>query len=163
MKAMKRSLVFGAGNRLKTDDGVGIRVIHFLLEHHPDLETIADLEDGSLAGADVLPAFSGRDRVLIVDALLTGGEPGSVVVYTPSPSNPWPSRFSLHQAGLLDALAQLELLGQTPDIQVVGVIAEDVETPGMELTPCVEAAIPTAARAVRTALLAAPRRRERTP
>jgi hydrogenase maturation protease len=155
----KRSLVFGAGNRLKTDDGAGILVLEYLREHDPGLGTIADLEDGGLAGADVLPLFAGRDRIVIIDALLSGGEPGSVVAYVPDRSTPWPSRYSLHQTGPLEALAQLALAGQSPDVRVVGIVAEDVDSPGMEPTPRVGAAIPAAARAVRDALMAAPTER----
>jgi len=151
----KRSLVFGAGNRLKTDDGAGLLVLDYLRAHDPGLGAVADLEDGGLAGADVLPLFSGRDRIVIIDAVLSGGEPGSVVAYVPDRSTPWPPRFSLHQAGPLEALAQLALAGCRPDVRVVGIVAQDVDSPGLEPTPRVAAAIPEAARAVRAALAGA--------
>jgi hydrogenase maturation protease len=69
-------LVVGCGNLLRGDDGVGPILIRHLWERGvPDG---ARLVDGGTAGMDVAFQMKGAQRVVIVDAALTGAAPGTV-------------------------------------------------------------------------------------
>jgi len=76
---MKRPLILGLGNSLMGDDGVGVRVAE-LLSADPTVTTKADV---IAAGTDLLSLinyFAGRTRVILVDAVACGVEPGRVSV-----------------------------------------------------------------------------------
>lgn len=75
---MKRNLAIGLGNSMAGDDGIGLRVARVLAANPPgETEVIA-------GGTDLLrlvDAMTGRERVVLVDAML-GGEPvGGVLVF----------------------------------------------------------------------------------
>ena len=69
-----RTLVIGVGNLLRTDDGVGIHVIRALDDLHTGFDTL----DAAIGSVEILEAMRGYDRVIIVDAIETGAEPGTI-------------------------------------------------------------------------------------
>jgi hydrogenase maturation protease len=69
-------LVVGCGNLLRGDDGVGPVLVRHLWDRGvPDG---ARLVDGGTAGMDVAFQMRGAQRVVIVDAAVTGAAPGTV-------------------------------------------------------------------------------------
>jgi len=122
-----------------SDDGVGVKVIHHLSEEYrfpPDVTLL----DGGTLGLDLLPHIEGIDRLLIVDAIETGGAPGTlarlagdeipVVMET---------KLSPHQMGLKDLLAVAMLRGfSPPEMVLVGIQPENIDL-GMELSAKVSA------------------------
>ncbi|MDH3455656.1 MAG: hydrogenase maturation protease [Gemmatimonadota bacterium] len=77
---MKPLLVIGLGNALVGDDGIGCRVVESLACDQ-GLRRRADFVVG---GSDLLrwdELMEGRQRVVVIDALLSRGAPGAVAVY----------------------------------------------------------------------------------
>lgn len=70
------TLVVGCGNLLRGDDAVGPVLVRALAER--GVPPGVRLADGGTAGMDVAFAMRGQDRVIVVDACVTGGEPGSL-------------------------------------------------------------------------------------
>ena len=70
------NLVLGGGNLLRGDDAVGPVVGRRLLER--GLPEGTEVADGGTAGMDVAFRMRGADRVVLLDAAATGGEPGSI-------------------------------------------------------------------------------------
>ena len=70
-------LIVGVGNELLGDEGLGVHVARSLLALKPLPEGVEVIEAGT-AFFDVLPDLAGRTRVIIVDAIRMGGEPGAV-------------------------------------------------------------------------------------
>jgi len=71
-------LVLGIGNLVMGDDGAGVRVVQELQKRYvfpPHVEVM----DGGTLGLDLLPKLEGIGRLLMVDAVETGGEPGTLV------------------------------------------------------------------------------------
>ncbi len=138
---MERTVVVGFGNLLLGDDGVGIHVVQALAGH--DLPAGVELVDGGVASLEVLGSLRDAAKVVIVDALTGGGEPGNVYRLTPAdlePSSVAPG-LSLHEFSLPQALALLEQTGPLPPIVIFGVEPAAIET-GLELSaPVAEAAI----------------------
>jgi hydrogenase maturation protease len=135
--------MLGIGNLIMSDDGVGVRVVQRLSEGYsfpPEVEIL----DGGTLGLDLLPLLEGLDRLLIVDAMETGGPPGTIVRLTGDEIPlAFETRLSAHQMGLKDLLAVSRLLGNPlPEMVLLGVQPECIEL-GMELSPPVAAVLDT--------------------
>jgi hydrogenase maturation protease len=131
--------LLGLGNLLMRDEGVGVQAVQAVEERYeipPDLEIV----DGGTSGLDLLPYIEGRDRVLFVDAVNFGREPGHIGVLE---NREIPALFarkdSLHHLGLMDVLATAQLLEVTPrEICLIGVQPQSLEI-GLELSELLQA------------------------
>ncbi|GLI37824.1 HyaD/HybD family hydrogenase maturation endopeptidase [Geobacter hydrogenophilus] len=132
-------LVLGIGNLIMTDDGVGVRVVQRLMDGYRFPGGVTVMDGGTL-GLDLLPYLDGVERLLLVDAVETGGPPGTVVRLAGEEIPvAFRTKLSPHQMGLQDLLAVAEFQGSRPAEMVLwGVQPESVEL-GMELTPAVAA------------------------
>ncbi len=132
-------LVMGLGNLLMADDGLGSRVITELEKHYSASEQV-ELLDGGTLGLDLLPRLEGIDKLLIIDALQMGAEPGAVFrLEGEEVPRAFANKLSVHQMGLQDLLAVAELQGHLPsELVVIGAQSAEIEMV-MELSPQVKA------------------------
>ena len=145
-----RVLVLGLGNLLLKDEGVGCHIAAELQKR--DLPAKVEVIDGGTAGLDVLLSQGGLDKLVVVDAIRFGKKAGTIYklsfrdkekdklgrVFGPDSS----SRISLHQLGLIDALAAAEKLNCLPkEIVIIGVEPKEISH-GLELTDQVKQKIP---------------------
>ena len=75
-------LILGLGNPLVTDDSVGLRVAEALkplLANRTDVEVSEDY----WGGLRLMERMIGFDRAIVVDAIQTGGPPGTIHLLTP--------------------------------------------------------------------------------
>jgi len=138
-------LILGVGNLLRSDDGVGLHIIEALRKEH--LKDNVDLIE-AVSGLDILDAIKGYDRIILVDAIKTGGEPG--IIYQLSledfKDKQTVNSFSTHLN--MDIPTMLELGNRLfpekmpEDIQIIAIEAEDITTISDKCTPKVEKAIP---------------------
>ncbi|QEM68391.1 HyaD/HybD family hydrogenase maturation endopeptidase [Geobacter sp. FeAm09] len=127
-------LVLGIGNLVMSDDGAGVRVVQELQKRYrfpPHVEIM----DGGTLGLDLLHKLEGGGRLLVVDAVETGGKPGTLVRLS---GRELPvalqTKVSPHQMGLKDLLAVAELLGHAPrEMVLIGVQPANIEM-GAELS-----------------------------
>ena len=141
-----RTLILGLGNPILRDDSAGLRVVQLLrdeLVDHSDIEISEDY----WGGLRLMERMMGFDRAIIVDAILTGSEPGTI--HTLSPGEiPTQRSASAHDVNLPTALELGRQAGahlpNTEDILLVGIEASDVQTFAEDLSPEVEAALPRA-------------------
>jgi len=151
-----RTLVLGLGNPILTDDGVGIHVVRSVARRLRG--TDVDVREASLGGLRLLDVVAGYERLVLVDAIQTGGPPGQVHRLGADCALPSLHAASSHDVGLPAAFDLARRLGMTvpadEDIVVVAVEVEDVWTFGERCTPSVRAAIPRAAQVVFEELLA---------
>ena len=145
---MKHTLILGLGNPLLGDEGIGVRVVEELkgLELPDGVEAV----EGGTAGLGLVGLMEGYRRVIIVDAAEMGHPPGRVVRFTPSEVHfkTTEASLSLHQIGLVEALALAEALEVAPDeLVIIGVQPRRVEI-GAGLSSEVEDAIPHIIRVV---------------
>jgi len=139
----KQIVVMGVGNVLLTDEGVGIRVIQELTAYY-EFPANVKLVDGGVLGLSLTGVMMEADQVIIIDAVRGGDEPGTIYRFTweAKPSH-IQYKDSLHQIDLMETMGTLPLIGQEPEVLVVGVEYENIFDWGTELTPKVEAAVPT--------------------
>lgn len=140
---MATTLVLGLGNTIMSDDGIGPVVIDKL---HQELILCDELRllDGGTLGLDLLPYLEGVQRLIIVDAVEIGKEPGTVVrLAGEEVPLALETKLSPHQMGMKDLLAVARLMDQLPaEIILIGVQPASLEM-DTELTPPVAAAVPT--------------------
>ena len=135
-----KTLVIGVGNLLRCDDGVGIHVVNRLEEAAPNIDTL----DVALGSIEILEAMKSRDRVFIVDAIQTGGEPGAIYRVNLSGGEEPPRITHSHGVDLLTTLKLGDSLfpSQMPrEMILLAVEAEDITTLSMSCTSKVQAAL----------------------
>ena len=153
--APRRTLVAAFGNALRGDDGFGIAVMERLesLQQTDDLGggvTLLEVGTGGLQLAQEL--LTRYDRVIVVDAMRRGREPGEVSVLRVEEVENVAS-IDLHLAAPAQALAAAKALGVLPgEVFIVGCEADEVDELTMDLTPPVAAAVPVSVSRVRELL-----------
>jgi hydrogenase maturation protease len=134
-------LVLGIGNLVMGDDGVGVTVVQKLRRDY-QLPPEVKVMDGGTLGLDILPHLEGIERLILVDALETGGPAGTHVrlVGAQIPLALL-SKLSAHQMGLRDLLTVSELMGHAPSEMVLLGVQPGSSEMGFGLTPAVEAQV----------------------
>jgi hydrogenase maturation protease len=149
-----KTLIIGIGNLLRSDDGVGLHVLNSMRNE----QISADITLKECAtGFDILNEIIGGEKVVIVDAIKSGGNPGTLYLYSPEELQEKPTlhTFSSHEADFLSMLELGKRLypGKMPEnIIIVAIEAADVTTISDKCTPQVERAIPNAVEAIKRLL-----------
>ncbi len=128
--------VFGIGNILLKDEGVGVHVLNELKSRY-DFPDYVTWIDGGTMGLDLLPFFEGHDKVLIIDAAHFHSEPGTIGMLIGDEIPQFlSSKLSVHQIGLPDMLCASNLMEVTPkEIRLIGIQPDSIETGyGLTLT-----------------------------
>ena len=134
-----RVLVLGVGNLLWADEGFGVRCVEALGARWR-LDGDVSLVDGGTQGLALLGVIGESSHVLLFDALDFGHPPGTLLVYRDDevPAAMGRDKMSLHQAGMNDVLACVELLGRSPRrLTLIGVQPVQLDDYGGSLTPIV--------------------------
>ncbi|MGD8603437.1 MAG: hydrogenase maturation protease [Anaerolineales bacterium] len=149
-----KTLVLGLGNPILGDDGVGLVVVDRLrplLENRPDVE----LGEDYWGGLRLMERLVGFDRAIIIDAIVSGQPVGTVLTLSPG-SVPTQRSSSSHDVNLSTALKLGRQTGShlpsDENIKLIAIEAGDVYTFTEQLSPEVEAAIPSAIQAALDAL-----------
>lgn len=141
-----RTLVIGLGNPLLGDDSIGLRVAAELRPRLAGLPGVEVVEDHH-GGLRLMERMVGCDRVIVVDATVTGAAPGTIHRLSVD-GRPTRRSASAHDVDLPTALAlgRRAAAALPPDdaIILLGIEASQVETFAEVLTPAVAAAIPRA-------------------
>jgi len=147
---MKRLLVLGVGNLLLTDDGVGVHAVQDLeREEEWDPEKV-DFLDGATFTQDIFYIFQRYAQVLVLDTVKGGREPGTIYRFTEEQLREnYEQRLSLHDIDLLDSLRMAELLGNRPQVLVIGMEPLTISDWSMELSEPVKAKYPKFLEAAR--------------
>ncbi len=137
-----RAVVLGIGNIILTDEGVGVRAVEALEKSYQLPESVMAI-DGGTSGMELLDDLSGLDLLVVLDTIVAGKEPGTVISLTGDQVQVFfRKKMSPHQIGLCDVLASLELLGTLPkEVMVFGVQPLSLEL-GMDLSPVVAERVP---------------------
>lgn len=133
-------LFVGVGNVLSGDDGVGVRAAEIMmgLPLTPDVEVY----EAGTALLELATVLELRERVVVVDAIEAGAEPGQVFRLLPEQIRSQEGLpLSLHQIGLLHALDETHLRGRAPTEVVILAVQVGDLSGGMKLSPAVKASL----------------------
>ncbi|PLX38509.1 MAG: hydrogenase maturation protease [Hyphomicrobiales bacterium] len=130
-------LIVGVGNRMRGDDAAGPLVAERLAAHGFETRVIeAD-------GAHLIEAFEGRDAVVVIDAMRSGAEPGTVCRFE-AEADTLPAdlfHYSSHAFGVAEAIETARALDFLPASVMVYGIEGAQFTAGAEPSPEVAKAI----------------------
>jgi hydrogenase maturation protease len=141
---MATAIVIGVGNPVMADDALGVVAARCVRDQCPSGVAVAEVYNG---GLELMEAMAGYDRAFVVDAIVTGGRPGTIyrlgindVATTRNTSTT--HNGSLSAAMELGRLSGMKLPGE---LRFWAVEAGDVTTFREGLTAEVEAAMPIVA------------------
>ncbi|MBS0517961.1 MAG: hydrogenase maturation protease [Proteobacteria bacterium] len=136
----RRAIVVGIGNPDRGDDGAGRAVVQRLRGKLPAHIEAAE-HDGE--ATSLLALLDGADAAFLIDACLSGAEPGTVrrfdVARSPLPKEDF--QVSTHGLGLAEAIELARALKQLPSSCVVYAIEAASAEPGASLSPPVASAV----------------------
>jgi hydrogenase maturation protease len=142
-----RTLVIGVGNLLRTDDGVGIHVIKGLNDLRPEVNTL----DAAMGSVEILEAMRGYDQAVIVDAIETGAEPGTIFRVNLTQGEEPPIVTHSHGTDLITTLRLgRQLYGEEMPggIILLAIEAQDTTTIGDKPTDKVQRAVQKTIKAI---------------
>jgi hydrogenase maturation protease len=149
------TIVIGIGNLLRSDDGIGLHIIEALRKEN--IKDNVDLYEG-LSSLDILDAIKDYDRILIIDAIQSGGNPGTVYKLSledlkeKMTAHSFSSHLNMNFTEMFE-LGKKVFPNKIPkDIIIIAVEAEDITTISDRCTPKVENAITEAVDIVQNLL-----------
>lgn len=135
--------VIGMGNLLLKDEGVGIHVIQAL--EKTSLEGCGEfmIVDGGTCSDILLQLPEGIEKLIIVDAVKGGGEPGSVYRFAPGDiAFERGTQTSVHQLGLAESLEMMAAArAEAPQVVILGVEPKEVDW-GLEISAELQERVP---------------------
>ncbi|MDR3640587.1 MAG: HyaD/HybD family hydrogenase maturation endopeptidase [Humidesulfovibrio sp.] len=133
--SQKRILVLGVGNILFTDEGIGVRAVEEI-ERLYDVSDNVTLMDGGTLGTRLMDPILNCDLLIVIDAVLGDGEPGSIYRLTGEDlRKSLAFKDSMHQTDLVDTLIMCDIVGNRPEAVIVGMEPFDYNTMAVELSP----------------------------
>lgn len=145
-----KALIIGVGSPIRGDDGVGIEIARRCGELFFRNEAVRTVEIGT-GGLSLLDLVSGYDRVILLDAVISGSPTGTVQVFTEAELPGTVHLGAGHEADLATTLALGRKLAAQPlprHVHIVAVEVRDITDFSEKLSPEVEAAVPEAVAAV---------------
>ena len=142
----RRILVLGVGNSILKDEGFGVHVVQEMEKRRKELKIPSNVElmDGATLGLDLLYYMEDRDKIILIDIVNAGAEPGEIFKFTPHDikTKNFINKVSMHQVTLFDVLTMAEVTGRLPDDVVIIAVQPGEINWGEELTQPVAAQIP---------------------
>ncbi|MBI5351770.1 MAG: HyaD/HybD family hydrogenase maturation endopeptidase [Chloroflexi bacterium] len=136
-----KTLVLGVGNTLMSDEGVGVHVIERLLAGYVIPKEVHVL-DGGVLGMDLLYYLEGIENLLLIDAVETHKEPGTIIRLENDEVPAFLSmKISPHQVGVPDMLAASKLMDLYPKRIVLWGIQPEWLDMGLEMSPLIKSKI----------------------
>jgi len=138
-----KTLVLGVGNKLMSDEGVGVHVIERLSAGYEIPQEVQILDGGTL-GMDLLYYLEGIENLLLVDAVETHGEPGTIIRFEGEDVPAFLAmKISPHQIGVPDMLAAAKFKDLYPKQLVLWGIQPELLEIGLDLSPLIESKVDT--------------------
>lgn len=151
----ERVYVVGMGNILYGDEGIGVyaaRCLEGSYRFSPDIDVV----DGAALGFGLMELFEKGAKIIVLDALMADAPAGSIYrlpraqLLELGPS----MQPTAHEVEPLELLKLSQVLGESPDMVLMGIVPADARTMRVGLTPELEAAFPGYVDAVVTELRA---------
>jgi len=133
----KPILVLGIGNLLLKDEGIGVHIVQRMRDMA--LPPSVEIMDGGTMGLSLLYCIEGRKKVIIIDAVLTDGIPGTLYRFTDRDLEVNAGILrSAHEIDFTYVLKTAGFIGTKPDeVVFIGVKPADISE-GLELSPVIE-------------------------
>ncbi len=143
-------LVLGIGNRLLSDDGIGIHVVENLAARGDDRGGRVIFCDGGTLGLALLPDIEAASALIVVDAAMFDGAAGETRVFEGAAMDAQVSyvKTSAHEVALADIVHAARFSGCLPERRALVGVAPQTTQWGLEPSPSIAASLPAACAAV---------------
>ncbi|MGZ9899410.1 HyaD/HybD family hydrogenase maturation endopeptidase [Shewanella gaetbuli] len=147
---MSNILLLGIGNVLYADEGIGVHFTNYINEKYTftHTENRLDILDGGTLAQGLIPIICQYDQLIVVDTVNSQqAQPGEVYFFDfdhAPPEIDW--QGSAHEVEMLQTLTMMDMVGDRPQTQVLGVIPTVIEPMTLGLTPALHNAVPTLER-----------------
>jgi hydrogenase maturation protease len=135
-------VIIGVGNPLCSDDGLGIHFVRRFQSLEDNLPPGVEIFDGGTGGLDLLPLMQGKRRVIFVDAMDAGEEPGYIFRFRPEQltleAHP---EISVHDVDMASLLRTARLTEDYPDEVIIFAVQVKRVDLGQELSSPVKRAL----------------------
>ncbi len=137
-RVKNKILVLGVGNLILSDEGVGVHLAR-RLQLEP-LPPNVEVQDGGTQGLELLAYMDDVAKLIIVDCVKAGAEPGSIFRFEPDAVDVIPKQYkiSFHDLGIYDFIRLAQAMEILPPTIIFGMEPERVEW-GEALSPSLEA------------------------
>lgn len=137
--------VLGIGNIILKDEGFGVRVAETLDAKYTFPDNVQVIDGGTL-GMELMRFIMGTKRLLILDSINGGQEPGTTFRFVDKEViEHFNDKLSAHEVGIQDVLAFLAVSGKAiPEVVVIGAQPYDLGA-GVGLSPDMEKLLPVIA------------------
>ncbi len=147
---MHEVAIIGIGNLLQKDDGIGVHVINQMQAEA--LPTHVRLVDGGTAIFNMLSYFRDYKKIIIIDAVEGGMEPGTIYKIKPEKiSSSSMKNSSLHSVGILELIKLVNQMGQFPEVLICGIEPQEIKL-GLEMTELIQSKIPEVIKLIKQEL-----------
>ncbi|MDP4147136.1 MAG: HyaD/HybD family hydrogenase maturation endopeptidase [Bacillota bacterium] len=147
---MKNTVIIGIGNILLKDDGVGVYTIKQL--ENEKLPSTIELVDGGTSTLDTLGFFLDYSRVIVIDCLRAGYEPGTIYkINTEDIKDYKKENLSIHDVQILDVVKMANMMGKFPKVTIFGIEPEKICL-DTEMTKTMQVKIPEIIKLVKMEL-----------
>ena len=142
---MQPTLILGIGNTLLADEGLGIHLLDYLREHHPDLPGVTYLDGGTLSFT-LAPVIEDHKNLIVLDAAQLQADPGTVRLLEGTDMDDFVThgQRSVHEVGLVDLMSIARLQDRLPEKRALLGIQPEKLGWGELPSDTVSAAIPDA-------------------
>jgi len=137
----ERIMILGIGNLLLGDEGIGVHAAENLQDFpFPDNFEVVE---GGTDGFKLFHLVMEADRLIVVDCVRGGDEPGSVYRFDITDVDHPPDLFrtSVHQIGITEVVSLTGTMRTPPRTTIIGVEPGDISM-SMELSGRVQVALP---------------------
>lgn len=124
-----KTLIFGAGNLLLSDEGFGVHCIRHLENNYTFPDSV-ELYDGGTLGIMVTHKFEEAEQIYLLDVIEGEGTPGELRRFEKEDImlDRIPVKLSPHQIGIQETLLMSELRGFCPErVTLLGVLPVSLE------------------------------------
>ncbi len=144
---MHKIVVIGIGQKLRGDDAVGLEIVQRWQNDYPESAKLFRVEISPLPGLELLGLFDAANIAVLVDAVQSGAEPGTVHVSSVDQLVSFGTGSgSVHGFGVAETLAlgyQVDPDSIPKTVIIIGVEASQMDV-GQPISKKVRASIPDA-------------------
>ena len=140
----KKILILGVGSILHKDDGLGVFIVNEIESSAKGKLKDVEVADGGTLGYELLSVMSGREKIVIIDALKIDDTPGSIYRFPAKHLNESGNKFSMHDVGVKKIIDMLALTGEEPEIEIIGIVPEDFHSFEIGISDSVMRSVPKA-------------------
>lgn len=147
-----KTLVLGIGNKLLTDDGIGIHVLQAL---NAEINTADDIEliDGGTLSFPLIELIENATQLIVIDAAQLQIDSGAMKIFKGTSMDQFLNaqrKFSVHEINLIEMIKILQIIGNLPKQRALIAIQPEKIEWGELPTPKLAAVIPSVCQQIKT-------------